>query len=159
MPVGGATVAGYHLAAGVRIRPSSVTKWHFTDGGPLQTTVSSAIGLITHDPALFSEPNSFVPERWLGDDSKDLEKWFLVFSRGSRGCLGQKLVSWMFLIVFHSLTVHSVAYLELYVVLANLFRRFNMSLYKTDKTTVQWKESAAARLCNHVKVTVDSVRR
>ncbi|KAK7753074.1 hypothetical protein SLS62_005024 [Diatrype stigma] len=123
------------------------------------TTVSSAIGMITHDPALFSEPNSFFPERWLSDDSKDLEKWFLVFSRGSRGCLGQKSVPWTLLAVFHPLTVHSVAYLELYVVLANLFRRFDMTLYKTDETTVQWKESAAARLCNHVKVTVDSVRR
>lgn len=60
--------------------------------------------------------------------------------------------------MFHPLTVYSVAYLELYVVIANVFKRFNMSLYKTDETTVDWKESAAARLCNHVKVTVDSVR-
>lgn len=65
---------------------------------------------------------------------------------------------WMLLIYLHLLTVCSVAFLEFYVCFANLFRRFNMSLYKTNETTVQWKESAAARLCNNVKVTVDSLR-
>ncbi|RYO88783.1 hypothetical protein DL763_005863 [Monosporascus cannonballus] len=121
VPQGGSKVAGYYLAPG--------------------TTVSVSIRMINYNPDLYHEPNSFIPERWLGPEGKELEKWFLTFSRGSRACLGQ-----------------NVAWMELYVCLANSFRQFDMTLYKTDEKTVDWKDSAAARLCNHVKVTVDAVR-
>ncbi|RYP24333.1 hypothetical protein DL765_000597 [Monosporascus sp. GIB2] len=106
VPPGGSKVAGYYLAPG--------------------TTVSVSIRMINYNPDLYHDPNSFIPERWLGPEGKELEKWFLTFSRGSRACLGQK--------------------------------QFDMTLYKTDEKTVDWKDSAAARLCNHVKVTVNAAR-
>ncbi|RYP09325.1 hypothetical protein DL764_001372 [Monosporascus ibericus] len=106
VPQGGSKVAGYYLAPG--------------------TTTSVSIRMINYNPDLYPEPNSFIPERWLGPEGKELDKWFLTFSRGSRACIGQK---W-----------------------------FDMTLYQTDEKTVDWKDSAAARLCNHVKVTVDAAR-
>ncbi|RYP45673.1 hypothetical protein DL768_008017 [Monosporascus sp. mg162] len=71
VPQGGSKVAGYYLAPG--------------------TTVSVSIRMILYNPNLYYEPNSFIPERWLGAEGKELEKWFLAFSRGSRACIGQNL--------------------------------------------------------------------
>ena len=61
---------------------------------PLQTIVSSAAHVYHHDPNVFSEPESFCPERWLVGDEKvnELEKNMMPFSRGSRQCPGQKYV-------------------------------------------------------------------
>ena len=39
---------------------------------------------------LFPEPGSFKPERWLGEKGKELERWNVSFSRGTRGCIGIK---------------------------------------------------------------------
>jgi cytochrome P450 len=38
---------------------------------------------------IFPEPDKFVPERWL-DESAELDKWLVAFSRGPRMCLGIK---------------------------------------------------------------------
>ena len=44
-------------------------------------------------PALFPAPFSFTPDRWLGENDKKLDKYLMPFSRGTRGCLGQKYAS------------------------------------------------------------------
>ncbi|KAJ0337554.1 hypothetical protein COL922a_006655 [Colletotrichum nupharicola] len=51
-----------------------------------------------------------------------------------------------------------VAYMEMYLCLANLFTRFNMSLYKTDDNTTQWADGPAARIRESAKVNIDSVK-
>jgi cytochrome P450 len=38
---------------------------------------------------IFHDPKEFKPERWM-EDSKDLERYFVPFSKGSRQCLGIK---------------------------------------------------------------------
>jgi cytochrome P450 len=47
------------------------------------------------NPSLFPNPQAFEPERWLdaqGRRRKDLDKYILSFSKGSRQCLGMKYV-------------------------------------------------------------------
>lgn len=45
------------------------------------------------NPDIFPDPKAFAPERWLdteGQRRKDLDKYILSFSKGSRQCLGIK---------------------------------------------------------------------
>jgi cytochrome P450 len=44
--------------------------------------------LLHMDPAVFANPFSFEPQRWL--DNPELKRYFFAFSKGSRGCLGMK---------------------------------------------------------------------
>lgn len=45
-----------------------------------------------HNPKHFSEPETFAPERWLGDlrFAGDKKIAFEPFSTGKRSCIGQK---------------------------------------------------------------------
>ena len=63
------------------------------------------------NPKVFPVPHSFNPERWL--DNPRLDKYMLSFSKGTRICLGMNL-----------------AYSELYMILAGIFRRYE--LYDVD---------------------------
>ncbi|KAJ0349027.1 hypothetical protein KNSL1_005073 [Colletotrichum chrysophilum] len=108
---------------------------------PYLSTVSQAIRTIHDNPDIFPEPQRFIPERWLGENGWELEKWFVPFSKGTRACIGL-----------------NVAYMEMYLCLANLFTRFNMSLYKTDDNTTQWADGPAARIRESVKVNIDSIK-
>ncbi|KAJ5435127.1 Cytochrome P450 [Penicillium cf. griseofulvum] len=58
---------------------------NFIPGG---TIVSVSPYTIHRDPKLFSEPNVFKPERWLGDNTLELERALIPFSTGSRMCPG-----------------------------------------------------------------------
>ncbi|GIJ99999.1 hypothetical protein Aspvir_004013 [Aspergillus viridinutans] len=57
----------------------------FIPGG---SYVSVSSSLIHGNPALFPEPDAFLPERWLGEQGKLLEKWNVAFSKGPRRCIG-----------------------------------------------------------------------
>ncbi|KAI1247304.1 hypothetical protein MGN70_011192 [Eutypa lata] len=59
----------------------------------------------------FENPTKYEPERWLVENAKALDKYFVPFSKGPRSCLGINL-----------------AWCELYLTFANLFRRFDLSL-------------------------------
>ncbi|RYC62790.1 hypothetical protein CHU98_g3420 [Xylaria longipes] len=78
---------------------------------------------VSHDETIF--PNSFEyrPERWLGNprspDGRQLSRYMVTFGRGTRSCVGLQL-----------------AYAELFIGLATLFRRFNFEIYETDRTDV-----------------------
>jgi hypothetical protein len=61
--------------------------------------------LIHHDPKIFPNSNSFLPERWL--ENPHLDKYLVSFSKGSRQCIGINL-----------------AYAELYLSLARIFRGY-----------------------------------
>ncbi|KAJ3953216.1 hypothetical protein N0V92_010327 [Colletotrichum tropicale] len=108
---------------------------------PEGTTVSQTLRTIHDNPDLFAEPEKFIPERWLGEQGWALEKYFVPFSKGPRSCLGM-----------------NVAYVEMYLSIANFFSRFDMSLYKTDETTAIWIDSAAARIWKPIRVKIDSIK-
>ncbi|MCJ1465275.1 hypothetical protein MMC07_003891 [Pseudocyphellaria aurata] len=110
---------------------------HTLAGG---TTVSTALFLIHKDPRLFPDPETFNPDRWLGEEGKKLKKWNVAFSSGTRGCIGINL-----------------AYQELYLCLALFFSKFEMELFDTDASSVEWDDYGTARNRRPVKVKVKSI--
>ncbi|KAH9979110.1 cytochrome P450 [Lactifluus volemus] len=70
------------------------------------TVVSQSPLFVSFSEEIFVRPYDFLPDRWLQPDSRALESWLVTFSKGPRSCLGINL-----------------AYCELYLVLAHLFRR------------------------------------
>ena len=94
-------------------RVSPDTPLIFTDrlgGGkewviPPGTPVGMTSTLIHHDESIFPDPRSFNPERWI--ENPRLDRFMVSFSKGSRICAGINL-----------------AYAEVYLGLASLFRRF-----------------------------------
>ena len=78
---------------------------------PGETSVSISAYVAHRDPKVFSEPEEYRPERWLGDDAKDLQAAFISFSTGARGCIGR-----------------NISYLEQTVLLASVVHRFEFAL-------------------------------
>jgi cytochrome P450 len=113
---------------------------------PSTTPVSMGHYSMHHNEALFPNSHSFVPERWLDnpkapvlksplfsdsqlkedqekeDRGKPLSRYLVSFSRGARQCIGMNL-----------------AYAELYIGLATVFRRVQMRLYETGLEAVEAK--------------------
>ncbi|KAI4869958.1 cytochrome P450 [Hypoxylon rubiginosum] len=82
--------------------------------------------MVHHDETLFPDPYSFVPERWLDDSmqrNRELERYLLSFSKGSRMCPGMNL-----------------ALCELYLCLAALILRVfpHMRLFETTEEDVKY---------------------
>ncbi|KAG0652243.1 Cytochrome P450 monooxygenase [Hyphodiscus hymeniophilus] len=75
---------------------------------PAGYTVSMSSWVLHQDPEYFPDPQRFDPGRWLdAKEARRIEKAFVPFGKGTRGCVGMPL-----------------AYCELYVTLGTLFRRF-----------------------------------
>ena len=75
----------------------------------------------THDdPSVFINPKLFNPDRWLQPESPILQKQLAPFCRGTRACVGVNL-----------------AYAEMYVTLATLFRGYEMVLFETGTVDVE----------------------
>lgn len=75
---------------------------------PKDTVVFINQWSINHDPALWEEPETFEPERFLnpnGTLNKDLTSNVLIFSLGKRRCIGENL-SKMQLFLFTSMLAH-----------------------------------------------------
>ncbi|OQE47090.1 hypothetical protein PENCOP_c001G00455 [Penicillium coprophilum] len=107
----------------------------FIPGG---TTVSISPYTIHRDPLLFPEPNIFKPERWLGDNTPELERAIIAFGGGSRMCPG----------------IH-LAYLEMHMTLAMLFSRFVLELESPlPSPELDWKDHFVVDLDHPVKVRV-----
>ncbi|KAG7092152.1 hypothetical protein E1B28_008521 [Marasmius oreades] len=79
----GSTIAGPHVPPG--------------------TVVSCASYVVHTNPSIFPDSHEFIPERWL--DNRELEKYLVAFSQGTRLCLGINL-TWC----------------ELYLLFGNIFR-------------------------------------
>ena len=74
---------------------------------------------MAHDESLFPNSFTFNPIRWLDNSKnavgrKNLSRYMVSFGRGHRSCLGMHL-----------------AYAEIFIALATLFRRFDMKLVDT----------------------------
>jgi cytochrome P450 len=82
---------------------------------PGETSVSISAYVAHRNPTLFPDPEKFRPERWLGENGKELQPYFITFSAGARGCIGR-----------------NISYLEQTVVLATVVHRYEMALQSPD---------------------------
>jgi cytochrome P450 len=67
---------------------------------------------------MYERPEEFSPDRWLGPNAKACEAALSTFSKGPRSCFGINL-----------------AYAEMHLGLANVFRRFEFQL---DEARCVW---------------------
>ncbi len=79
---------------------------------------------------IFPDSTTYRPEKWLGDPKgpdgvKQLSRYMVAFSRGSRMRLGMQM-----------------AYCELYLMVASLMRRFEFELFETDRSDVDFYRDA-----------------
>ena len=93
---------------------------------PAGTPISLDHFHMHHCETIFPDSYTFKPERWLDnqkgpDGVKQLSRYMVAFSRGNRMCLGMQM-----------------AYLEMFVTIATLFRRFEMELFETDRSSVDF---------------------
>ncbi|KAI0551803.1 cytochrome P450 [Xylaria curta] len=109
---------------------------------PPKTIISLSMRMVHFNDSVYEDPYEFIPERWLGERGKELDKWFVAFSKGPRMCLGLNM-----------------AYLELYLAIANFFNKFDFELYETDENTAMWVDMvAAARSRQSIKAMVKGPR-
>ncbi|PSN70347.1 cytochrome P450 [Corynespora cassiicola Philippines] len=88
--------------------PIQYGKWVIPAGYP----IAMCAGFMHTDEKLWPEPEKFDPERWTDpQESARLYRYLVSFSKGSRMCIGMNL-----------------AYAELYMGLAAIFRRFNIEI-------------------------------
>lgn len=84
----------------------------FIPGG---TTVSVSAYVAHRNEQVFPQADKFIPERWLGEEGKALQPYFIAFSAGARGCIGR-----------------NISYLEQAVLLASVVHRYNFCLSRPD---------------------------
>ncbi len=75
-----------------------------------QAIVGQSYMHVNFSPEVFSDPDTFIPDRWLGEHAKAREASLAAFSKGPRSCVGINL-----------------AYCELHLVIAGVFRRFDVT--------------------------------
>lgn len=83
---------------------------------PKGTSISMSSYIQHRNPELFPEPETFDPDRWLGENSGKLGRHLVNFSKGARSCVGVNL-----------------AKTEIYLTLAAIFRRFDLELFETGR--------------------------
>lgn len=102
---------------------------------PPGTIVCSSAYIYNMDPSVFPDPTEFRPERWLCQNTKELDQYMCSFSRGSRSCLGMNL-----------------AYCELNLTLAHLLRRFDFQLHQTTAEDMEWDDCFLPITKGHLRV-------
>jgi cytochrome P450 len=85
--------------------------WVGDDFIPGGISVSMSAHVIHRNESIFQNADQYVPERWLGENGKALQPYFLAFSAGSRGCIGR-----------------NISYLEQTVLLASVIHRYEFAL-------------------------------
>ncbi|GFF48416.1 trichodiene oxygenase [Aspergillus udagawae] len=121
VPKGGVDIGGYHIPGG--------------------TQISMIHPVVELNEEIFPNPHEFIPERWLGDNGHDLEKWGIAFSKGRRQCIGKNL-----------------AYMMLYTSLAVFFSRLEMELYETTAVDMEIIDQFAPIIQGVVKVKITKDR-
>lgn len=82
---------------------------------PGGVSVAMSAFVAHRNEAIFPQAGKYIPERWLGEEGKALQPYFLAFSAGARGCIGR-----------------NISYLEQTVVLASVLRRYEFALPSPD---------------------------
>ncbi|TVY82000.1 Cytochrome P450 monooxygenase yanH [Lachnellula suecica] len=102
----------------------------FVPGG---AKVSMSVLFPHNDPTIFADPQEFKPERWLlsSKETTELEQFLVPFSHGPRACLGRPL-----------------AYAELFLAFANVFRKIDLQLTETTPYNMEWKDNLVAHYPN-----------
>ncbi|KAK4555707.1 hypothetical protein LTR86_007460 [Recurvomyces mirabilis] len=112
---------------------------------PQGTSVAVSHYTAYHDPKHFTDPDAFVPERWMGDEKYASDKlgWVQPFSYGPRNCLGKNL-----------------AYAEMRLIMAKMIWSYDLTL---DPRSTNWAKEckvmalwAKPELLVHVKEVVGS---
>ncbi|KIW99563.1 uncharacterized protein Z518_11302 [Rhinocladiella mackenziei CBS 650.93] len=83
------------------------------------------------DPVLFPRPDEFIPDRWLNEDTKNLNDALTPFSLGNRNCIGQNL-----------------AMIEICIAVSEVFRSLRLTLNKSmseDDMEIEDRFAAAPR--------------
>ncbi|KAL2797386.1 cytochrome P450 [Aspergillus keveii] len=88
-----------------------------------RTVIHTSAYILNRHADIFDRPDEFDPDRWLGADSARLDKHLATFNRGVRQCLGKDL-----------------AWCELLVLLANLFRRFELAPVGVGPGDMEWAD-------------------
>ena len=57
---------------------------------PAGTEISMTTRDIHFNTSIFPDPGRFEPDRWLGEEGKEREKYLVSFSKGSRTCIGKQ---------------------------------------------------------------------
>ncbi|KAI4215334.1 MAG: hypothetical protein LQ351_002234 [Letrouitia transgressa] len=83
---------------------------------PAGTPISMTPLHIHENPEIFPEPFEFKPERWLINNQQRLRRYLVPFGKGKRACLGKNL-----------------AWAQLYLFTAMVFRRFDFELHNVVK--------------------------
>lgn len=78
---------------------------------PPGTLIHMTTLLIHENEHIFPESRVFNPERWLDGKGQQPQRYLVPFARGTRACLGINL-----------------AWAELYLIVATIFRRFNFDV-------------------------------
>ena len=117
-----------HLSYRVTQRSPQLSRTQPTAYGnyilPPKTEINMSIYSVTHDENVFPSSYTFNPSRWLdnpkgADGQKPLSRYMVSFGKGTRSCLGMHL-----------------AYAEIYLALASIIRRFEMTLWNTTSEDV-----------------------
>lgn len=82
---------------------------------PGSVSVAFSAFVAHRNESTFPQADKYIPERWLGEEAKSLQPYFLAFSAGARGCIGR-----------------NISYLEQTVVLASVLRRYEFALCSPD---------------------------
>ena len=92
---------------------------------PAGTRVGMSIYHIHYNESIFSNPRTFDPERWLkpANEIAEQNKFHVAFSRGTRACAGINL-----------------AYMEMYMAVAYIIRRFELTLAVTTAADMRWDD-------------------
>ncbi|RSL82412.1 hypothetical protein CEP51_005169 [Fusarium floridanum] len=93
--------------------PRSVNNASVVDGYniPADTVVSMSPYILHRNPHVFKDPLEFNPDRWVGPDATELNRWFWAFSSGGRMCIGMHL-----------------AMAEMTTLIATLYREYKTSI-------------------------------
>ncbi|RAQ57900.1 cytochrome P450 oxygenase [Aspergillus flavus] len=130
-----------------RVSPTEVIKYK-DYAIPPGTPVSMLQYFLHTDPALFSDPEKFYPERWMlaAERKESLSRFLVTFGKGTRSCIGMNL-----------------AYAELHTALAAIVRRFDLELYETTAEDIRFvRDKLLPRAKNgpwRVRVKVVGIRK
>lgn len=85
-----------------------------------------------YDADVFEDPRAFRPERWMDQSTemaRVMERFLVPFSKGPRSCLGVKYIRLCTTYVrLLNLFCCSLAWAELYLIFANVFRKVEMEV-------------------------------
>lgn len=136
---------GAAIKEAMRLHPSVgfILERHVPEGGimvcdkyiPAGTTVGINAWVLHHDQKVFSDPEAFLPERWLESTSeklKEMEQSFFAFGAGSRTCVGK-----------------NISLIEMHKIIPQLLRDFTFQLRTSEwKTKNAWFVQQEGLLCD-----------